>query len=81
MSGTITTTSDHMFDAAIWSKAMLDSYKKNISKGIFTVYDEYPVYTGGTKLLRDFAQLSNEYLGKKDISQRGWKTRRELRNV
>ena len=42
--------------------------------------DEYPVYTDGTKLLRDYAMLSNDYLEKKEISQAGWKSRYELRN-
>ncbi len=49
------------------------------------VYDELvgygPHYKGGTKLLRDYAELSNDYIEKKSVSRFGWKTRREIRNV
>lgn len=38
-------------------------------------------YDVGTTLLRDYAQRSRDYLEKKEISQYGWKSRRELRNV
>ena len=43
--------------------------------------NEYSICTSGTKLLRDFAQASNDYLEKKEISQQGWKSRYELRNA
>lgn len=40
-------------------------------------------YSAGTQLLRDAAHkaewFSSEYLEKKEISQRGWKSRREIR--
>ena len=43
--------------------------------------DECSAYTDGTKLLRDYANLSNDYLEKKEVSQWGWKSRYELRNA
>lgn len=40
-------------------------------------------YSTGTQLLRDAAHkaewFSSEYLEKKEVSQRGWKSRREIR--
>lgn len=40
-------------------------------------------YSPGTQLLRDAAHkaewFSSEYLEKKEVSQRGWKSRREIR--
>lgn len=77
-----TTTSSATSD---WADAASYMLAKQIDKGIlngnWTAYDEYPIYTDGTKLLRDFAQLSCVYLDKKAISQRGWKSRAELRDV
>ena len=52
--------------------------KSNITK---IWLDECSAYTDGTKLLRDYALRSNDYLEKKEISQAGWKSRYELRNA
>ena len=44
---------------------------------------DWKKYSPGTQLLRDAAHkaewFSSEYLEKKEISQRGWKSRREIR--
>jgi len=44
-------------------------------------FDSEPEYDVATTLLRDYAQRSCDYLEKKEISQYGWKSRKELRNV
>ena len=68
-------------------KGLMTTTTTNVKPGgpTYIAYDEllneYPVYVDGTKLLRDYAQLSCDYLDKKAISQRGWKSRFDLRNV
>lgn len=40
-----------------------------------------PEYDDGTTLLRNAAEAADGYLVKKEISQAGWPTRRDLRDV
>lgn len=60
----------------------------NVTSQTFTIWiDEHgdtsmqPRYSGGTKLLRDAAQVAEDYTRKNIQSRSGWKTRRELRDV
>lgn len=64
-----------------------DTVTNTSQDGAFTIWvDEagsftVDPYSDGTKLLRDYAMRSNEYIEKKEVSQRGWKSRYDLRNV
>lgn len=70
----ITNTTDSVFT--------FDSQTDTTTSNKFQVWiNEYPIYTDGTKLLRDYAERSNEYIEKKAISQQGWKSRYELRKL
>ena len=74
----ITNTTDSVFT--------FDSQTDTTTSNTFKIWmdeykTEYPIYTDGTKLLRDYAERSNEYIEKKAISQQGWKSRYELRKL